>query len=392
MTNLTASELKVLIKDFAETKNPLSMFVVGDPGVGKSFSIREAAQELGRKYILLSLGRLEAYDVKGVPMAVDEKVGNDTLKFVKFIMPLVWAEVIRSKGQVIVHLDEFTLASPEVQSAVLDVIHEKKVDDVMLPESTMFVLSGNMGGDDGTAAQQVTSAITGGRVAMCRMVMPSVKEWVAYQKPLPRIAAFLLASGISCLYVPAKADLPWDPWTNPRTWSKFDELCKSKNLDLNKDEDVHRALRYAKLLHSSPVVTALTDYLKDSVIDPVGLFKLDATAWAKYKKAGGTQDFKRSEVLRGVYDVVYGSDSEFKDKAVRSAALQKFFEKLVEVGAGNGHADMINSFAAKVGDKDPATYEKITLKGADGKLRKIGEIFDSLLEEEETLKRKTTKK
>ena len=392
MTNLTATELKALIKDFADTPDPLTLFVVGDPGVGKSFSIREAAQEISRSYILLSLGRLEAYDIKGVPMAVDEDIkGKGILKFVQWIMPRVWSEVIKAGGNVIVHLDEFTLASPEVQSSVLDIIHEKKVDNVQMPLNTMFVMSGNMGGDDGTAAQQVTSAITGGRCAMCRMVMPSIKEWIAYQKPLDRIASFLLAADPTVLYTPPKADLPWDPWTNPRGWSKLDNLSKQKGLDLNKDEDVHRFLRYAKLIHSSSVITRLTDYLRDSVIEPTDLFEGGATAWGKYKKAGGKQDFKRSEALRGVYDIVYGVGSEYKDKDVRRQKLQKFFEKLVEIGAGNGHADMINGFAAKVGEKDPATYEKITLKGADGKARKIGEIFDSLLEEEEALKHKGKK-
>ena len=393
MMTLTANELKTEIKEQSELKNPLTLFVVGVPGVGKSFSIREAAAEVARGYILLSLGRLEAYDIKGVPMAVDCQVGKDILKFVKWIMPYVWEEVLRLGGNVIVHMDEFTLASPEVQSAVLDIIHEKKVDQVQMPLKTMFVLSGNMGGDDGTSAQQVTSAITGGRVGMITMNMPSIKDWIAYQKPLDRIKDFFLSTNDpTLLWQAPKADAPWEPWTNPRGWSKLDEMAKDMGLDLRKDEDIHKFLRKARLLHSSAVLTRMTDYFKDSVIDPVALFEGEAVAWGKYKKAGGTQDFKRSEALKNVFASIYGADSDYKDKDVRRTKLAKFFERLIDIGAGNGHADMINGFASEVGDKDPATYEKITLKNKEGKQVKIGEIFDSLLDEEEALRHPKGKK
>ena len=67
MEKITPEEFKEIIRDFHKFENPPAVMVFGEPGIGKSYAAAEIAHELGRKYIPLSLGRLEAYDIKGIP-------------------------------------------------------------------------------------------------------------------------------------------------------------------------------------------------------------------------------------------------------------------------------------------------------------------------------------
>lgn len=338
---------KEKIKQLSVLPNPPALLLFGDPGTGKTRSSCDASKEVGRKYIPLSLGRLEAFDIKGMP--------KDVEGFMRWSIPCFWKEVVDCGGEAIVHFDEFTLASEEVQGAVLDVVLTKNIDSLQLPAKTMFIISGNKGGEDGTFAKVITSALTGGRGFVYEMKSPSVKEWIEFQNPLGKIKSFLMSHGIKALIsAPDKAE-PFNPWACARSWSQLDDLAKALKLDLEDSKDQSTLGEFAYGILNYDIASKLMQHVQESYIDPALLFQLDKGAWAKYKKA---TDLVRGGALGEVVQIVK-NDPELKKAAnfkLRVAAVQKFFDELVK---SEPFKDNQVAFLTDLCNKDAFLYEEI---------------------------------
>lgn len=369
MKMLTVLEMKDTIRTFSALDNPPTLMFFGDPGVGKTFGIVDAAKELDAVYIPLSLGRLEPYDIKGIP----DVSGNYT----DWKMPKFWQKVIDAGKQgkrVIVHADEATLAPEDVQGAMLDVIWQKIIDDVQLPLTTQFIFTGNMGGDDGTFAKAFSSALTGGRGFIYGVKPPEIGEWLEYQKPVKFIADFVKAYQHKVFYVGARKDSPFEPWTNPRGWSQFDNLIKSAKLD--PVEHVDKIMTFAKGILSPTTVNLLYDFVGDAIIDPKGLLDMKRSAWKQYAKQN-KNGAKRKTALNDVLDIVVPLGTVLATKEEREKVigkLQPFMEKLSEE---EKVIEIITSFGREIGRRQPLVFDAIQVKGM-----KLSKYFNELLKEE----------
>jgi len=368
MKKVTAKEFEAKILRRAAQKNPRTMMVYGVPGIGKTRVIRDSAAKCNRKYITLSLGRVEAYDVKGVP--------NNAGEYVRWVPPVFWKQVIDCKGECIVHFDEFTLASDDVQGAILDVVLDKRIDELVLPNRVLFILSGNMGGDDGTSARAVTSALTGGRGFTYKMQPPRVDEWVAFQNPLARIKEFILTSKKS-IYTGPNLKEPFEPWTCPRAWSQLDDTLKDiqeiEGLDMDSEEAVVTILDEAEAILSESTVGSLREFLKDAIIDADALLKGEEAMWNKYIRA---KELKRSFALNEVVELcdMKKNPKRWRSEEARRDAVQKLVTKLAE--DTNTEAETMATMLDKLSDLDPFMLQGVTVKGVD-----IGAHFDKLLKQ-----------
>lgn len=361
MRAITADECVQKIVRFGTMQDPKTLIILGDPGVGKTVSIKDGAAAAGRKYITLSLGRLEAYDIKGIPAPVGD--------YVEWKAPSFWKDVLECDGNVVVHFDEFTLAQEDVQGAVLDIVLGKNLDQIILPKKTMFVISGNMGGEDGTFAKIITSALTGGRGYVYKMQPPRIDAWVAFQEPIPEIRGFVKAIGMKALVTGPSKENPFEPWTCPRSWSQLDDTCKDLGLDLTVDADMKEFADLANGILSYSTVSKLMEYVQDAMIDATALLTLKADAWGKYGKA---KSIKRSFALEEVVGILF-TDSKYKNEDTKKKAVQGFIDKLVGT---ESEAENITKFLTLVGDEDPFLYESLTAKG-----KAIGTYFDDLLKQ-----------
>ena len=366
---LTVNEMKATIKVFSNLKNPSTLMFFGDPGIGKTFGIVDVAKELDAVYIPLSLGRLEPYDIKGIPDVSGE--------YTDWKMPKFWQTVIDAGKQgkrVIVHCDEATLAPEDVQGAMLDVIWQKIIDDVQLPLTTQFIFTGNMGGDDGTFAKAFSSALTGGRGFIYGIKPPDFAEWIDYQKPVEFIASFIKAYEHKVFYVGPRKDSPFEPWTNPRSWSQFDNLIKEAKLDPVKD--VEAIMMYAKGILSPTTVNLLYDFVGDAIIDPSGLLAMKQGAWNQYKKQD-KNGAKRKVALNDVLDIVIPQGTVLASKDDRSkivTKIQPFMAKLVDT---EKIIEIVTSFGREIGRRQPLVFDAIEVRGM-----KLSKYFNELLQEE----------
>lgn len=368
MKKVTAKEFEAKIERRAALKNPKTMMVYGVPGIGKTDIIRRTAAKLKREYIPLSLGRVEAMDVKGVP--------NNAGDFMRWVPPVFWKKVLDCKGECIVHFDEFTLAPEDVQGAILDAVLDKRIDELVLPERVLFIISGNMGGDDGTAARAVSSAITGGRGFVYRMTPPRVEEWVAYQHPLKRIEEFILTSKKS-IYTGPNLKEPFEPWTCPRSWSALDdtlkELAISMGVDMDDEEAVPLILDEAEAILADTTVASFREFLKDAIIDAEALLAGNEAMWRKYKNA---KELKRSFALNEVVELcdMKKHPKKWKSEEARRDTVQKLTTKLAE--DTDTEPETMSAMLDKLTDLDPFMLQGVKIKGVD-----VGNYFDKLLKQ-----------
>lgn len=199
----------------------------GSPGTGKSSAVRAMAAELGWPCETVIASIREPSDFAGLPVVVGDEV--------RFAPP-VWARRLAAAGRGLLFLDELSTAPPAVQAALLRVVLERVVGDLVLPGGVRVVAAANppegaSGGwelsgalanrfchiDWMVSAQGVAEGLAAGWPLP---VVPSPPEgWELGVPPARATVAAFLGARPGLVNVP-----PGDPgaagraWPSPRTW------------------------------------------------------------------------------------------------------------------------------------------------------------------------------
>lgn len=107
--------------------------LAGPPGVGKSETVEQLAQIVGKKLHVLSVARISPLEVEGVQMPVD---GNTRLQL---LHNTLWTQL--EEGDIVL-CDEFLRGFPEVYNAILDIMTSRCVAGLKLPK-VFFVGASN---------------------------------------------------------------------------------------------------------------------------------------------------------------------------------------------------------------------------------------------------------
>ena len=116
--------------------------LVGLAGVGKTTIVKEIANELEKKLIILTLSQMEPGDLIGLP--VPSSNGKT-----KYLAPDWWPS-----GDAIIFLDEINRSHPLVRSAVMQLLIDKRIHTHVLPPSTWIVAAMNPS-DDGYEVSEI---------------------------------------------------------------------------------------------------------------------------------------------------------------------------------------------------------------------------------------------
>ncbi|WP_043632129.1 AAA family ATPase [Nonomuraea candida] len=201
----------------------LPVILWGAPGTGKTSAVLALGARLGLPVEVVVGSIREPSDFAGLPVLRDGGT---------WFAPPRWAERLASSGTGILFLDELTTAPPAVQAAMLRVVLERAVGDLVLPPSVRIVAAANppeqaADGWDLSAplanrfihldwkvsAESVAEGFTGGFPA------PSVTAVDlrdgAVRRARALVGAFLRVRPELVLAVP---DGPARAWPSPRTW------------------------------------------------------------------------------------------------------------------------------------------------------------------------------
>lgn len=102
----------------------------GPPGCGKSTSVEQVAQLVGKNVWTINVSRLSPLEVEGVQMPIDDNTA------LHMIPAAFWTRM--QEGDILL-LDEFLRGFPEVYNGLLDILTSRKVGAFEIPE--IFIIA-----------------------------------------------------------------------------------------------------------------------------------------------------------------------------------------------------------------------------------------------------------
>lgn len=114
----------------------------GDPGMGKSASVRYLAQRLGIPHECVIPSIRELSDFGGLPVASDDRTSVN-------MIPPRWAKRFENEEKGILFFDEVTTCPPTKQAALLNITLEGVVGEMTLNKGIYRVCAGNFTNVDG---------------------------------------------------------------------------------------------------------------------------------------------------------------------------------------------------------------------------------------------------
>jgi hypothetical protein len=186
----------------------------GQPGVGKSDTVNDAAKEMGLPVIDLRAAQLDPVDVRGVPSVIDGRT--------KWNVPLF----LPADGTGLLFFDELPAATMTVQSALLQLVLDRAVGDYKLPPGWRIVAAGNRK-EDGAGIGKFNAALADRFVHFD--YEPDLNDWIDWAGLNgidPRIIAFIQTF--------PKHLNDWDTKrqinATPRSWGYIDRAIKANDL------------------------------------------------------------------------------------------------------------------------------------------------------------------
>ena len=107
----------------------------GPPGVGKSSTIHQLAQQLGRDMLMLIGSTHAPEDFSGIPFVAESKTFFD-------MVPPRFAERLTRPG-CLLFIDEINTSPPSILAAELSMLTEKRLGEAKIHEDTLFVAACN---------------------------------------------------------------------------------------------------------------------------------------------------------------------------------------------------------------------------------------------------------
>jgi len=205
----------------------LPVLLWGAPGTGKTSAVVALAEQLGMPIEVVVGSIREPSDFSGLPVIRDDGT---------WFAPPRWAERLAASGAGLLFLDELTTAPPAVQAAMLRVVLERAVGDLVLPEGVRVVAAANPPGlaADGwelsaplanrlvhldwqiEAAGVAEGFAHGFAVADAASVAAPTSGQIARAKA--QIGAFLRIRPELVLAVPDSPEGAGRSWPSPRSW------------------------------------------------------------------------------------------------------------------------------------------------------------------------------
>lgn len=116
----------------------------GQHGIAKSSIIAQIGKELGKQVFSIMLSQKEPVDVVGVLYTyTNHSLGMS----VTAAHPPDWFAEALKKGDVILFLDEYNMARREVMGASFELVNDRRLNNMVLPDTVFVVCAGNPNDD-----------------------------------------------------------------------------------------------------------------------------------------------------------------------------------------------------------------------------------------------------
>jgi len=173
---MNIQDTKTVLKELVVTKTPVTPMLWARHGIGKSSAVTQLAKELGYDIYSIILSQKEAVDVAGMLYTFENKALGLS---VTAAHPPDWFAQALLKGNCVLFLDEFNMARREVMNAAFELVLDRRLNNLKLPDSVFIVCAGNP--DD--ERYDVTPMSESLRDRLMHLkVTPDVDAWLAWAK------------------------------------------------------------------------------------------------------------------------------------------------------------------------------------------------------------------
>jgi MoxR-like ATPase len=228
---ITLSQAKALIKCLAHDQ---SLLFLSPPGVGKSESVMQAAEEVGMPCRSLLGTQIAPEDVSGIPQIVGERS--------VFCPPRILLP--ENPTPFCLFLDELPACPPDIQKAFYSLLLERRLGEHYLPKGSWVVAAGNRA-EDRALVRTISSALVN-RVVILN-VRVDVKEWLIWAKAngvRSEILAFI--TYIPAALMRAVPRLPV-PFSTPRAWASLSRALDLIDKERITTNEIRRALAFGRV-------------------------------------------------------------------------------------------------------------------------------------------------
>lgn len=217
------------IKSHTLCREPI-LYLAGQPGIGKTFIVKQAAKDAGFSLYTLIGASLLSEDVGGQPIVTSTEDGFAVAFSPSMIVQEVKALRRKTGKPVVLFLDEASRIAPDVQAPLLSFIQFRGIHGHYLPNDTIIIMAGNREDDDGGGIPLLAPMIN--RVHIMNLVADP-KEWARwamganedqFPTPLhPLVAATLMnypGQTSPFAFDPSNGSLPFG---SPRSWEAVND-------------------------------------------------------------------------------------------------------------------------------------------------------------------------
>ena len=224
------------------------LFLMSEPGIAKSATLRDLAEKIihvptgkNLRYIDLRLSMLDETDVGLFPdkgeYTFDENDESVTRTVLDHIAPR-WA-YLANEAPTLIHFEELNRAPLSVRNAALQILLEREIGyDFKFNKNVFMVSTGNLGEEDGTDVEEFDSALNG-RLIHYKHTL-SLKEWIEYyakdniQSPIINY----LEKHIDKFYIGKKARKENESvYASPRTWTFLSDYITANYGSYDKNDN-----------------------------------------------------------------------------------------------------------------------------------------------------------
>ena len=253
---ITLSQARSLIKAMGHKE---SILLLSAPGVGKTDSVYQIAEEMNYMCNSLLGTQLAPEDVVGIP-----KIEGQRSVFYppRVILP---EKLPEDKDGFMLFLDEFPAAHPDIQKAFYSILLERRIGEYPLPDGAIVVAAGNRPQDNAFVRALSSALINRVFILHVRVDLKEWVDWAEKEKIRSEIIAFIRLFPKSLM-----REVPSEPipFSTPRAWaslSKALDLAEKSNLINNKnDKAIRRALAFGRLsADDAQIFTCMEKELKD---------------------------------------------------------------------------------------------------------------------------------